>query len=74
MHIPSSDPCCFNPRSREGNDKTDELKKTYKEVSIHVPAKGTTEIDGEKMVGEIVSIHVPAKGTTDDGYICESDT
>ena len=33
---------CFNPRSRKGNDVNMIITKKYIEVSIHVPARGTT--------------------------------
>ena len=55
----------FNPRSRKGND-TDSVSVLFHiTVSIHVPARGTTQ---QNCIGDtqfIVSIHVPARGTTD---------
>ena len=55
----------FNPRSRKGNDVCGPvtLEDAYC-VSIHVPARGTT--DGSFIVDFLlnVSIHVPARGTT----------
>ena len=34
----------FNPRSREGSDASDYfIPSTYKDISIHAPAKGATE-------------------------------
>ena len=36
------------------------------EVSIHVPAKGTTYGSTSPSIVMVVSIHVPAKGTTDE--------
>ena len=57
---------CFNPRSREGNDIPVEGGfKVVKYVSIHVPAKGTTNLPAVFMAYFCVSIHVPAKGTTE---------
>ena len=58
----------FNPRSRKGNDVAcyayDYL---FEYVSIHVPARGTTEMDLPSARGSSVSIHVPARGTTKNG-------
>ena len=47
---------CFNPRSRKGNDPAVWFSMHHSPVSIHVPARGTTQ--------RLVSIHVPARGTT----------
>ena len=55
----------FNPRSREGNDYESINSCNSPEVSIHVPAKGTTCVCLFHQSAIIVSIHVPAKGTTD---------
>ena len=33
---------CFNPRSREGSDRPAESIHSYRQVSIHAPAKGAT--------------------------------
>ena len=57
--------CCFNPRSREGNDSRVTEKGNEEDVSIHVPAKGTTPWRLKLRPESTVSIHVPAKGTTD---------
>ena len=38
--------------------------KQFCGVSIHVPAKGTTDRARKRHYQKIVSIHVPAKGTT----------
>ena len=40
---------------------------TTLKVSIHVPARGTTEMDLPSARGSSVSIHVPARGTTKNG-------
>ena len=37
-----SDASCFNPRSREGNDDRFYVEQIIYDVSIHVPARGTT--------------------------------
>ena len=39
----------------------------FEYVSIHVPARGTTEMDLPSARGSSVSIHVPARGTTKNG-------
>ena len=55
----------FNPRSREGNDNiTDAFNNGGINVSIHVPARGTTEYRKRYNAYKEVSIHVPARGTT----------
>ena len=55
----------FNPRSREGNDIRDcKNRRCRTGVSIHVPARGTTESTTPKKKSVKVSIHVPARGTT----------
>ena len=63
--------CCsilkgFNPRSRKGNDGGTTNYENLSNVSIHVPARGTTV--GKYAFGSklLVSIHVPARGTTPD--------
>ena len=55
---------CFNPRSRTGNDDTEDIIDLYTMVSIHVPARGTTIINSNTSNLIKVSIHVPARGTT----------
>ena len=58
----------FNPRSRVGNDsKTNELY-LYLDISIHVPAWGTTDIKSGISSLTDISIHVPAWGTTAKTY------
>ena len=37
----------FNPRSRVGNDQSDELRQNVSDISIHVPAWGTTAINAD---------------------------
>ena len=60
---------CFNPRSRTGNDSvTCWHYNRETAVSIHVPARGTTNNSGILNIIQQVSIHVPARGTTD--YVC----
>ena len=56
--------CSFNPRSREGNDLPAVNVTAVSDVSIHVPARGTTKMGTESVFVIIVSIHVPARGTT----------
>ena len=56
---------CFNPRSHEGNDGERWKIAEGKQVSIHVPTRGTTGQDSGSSTGtEDVSIHVPTRGTT----------
>ena len=55
---------CFNPRSRKGNDVVSFLTLLSVEVSIHVPARGTTLCGAIGYDESGVSIHVPARGTT----------
>ena len=57
----------FNPRSRKGNDGFENLDEDEVEVSIHVPARGTTKVKDIENLGYDVSIHVPARGTTKQG-------
>ena len=56
----------FNPRSREGSDHEQLLKKLMeRRISIHAPARGAT--DAAKFVairGHDISIHAPARGAT----------
>ena len=54
----------FNPRSRTGNDAFHQALHSHRSVSIHVPARGTTQGDRERDRMQLVSIHVPARGTT----------
>ena len=54
----------FNPRSRVGNDPGYDHLYLYLEISIHVPAWGTTAPTVPISETVIISIHVPAWGTT----------
>ena len=54
----------FNPRSRTGNDGFKATKEGNQYVSIHVPARGTTQGVHGRNSADAVSIHVPARGTT----------
>ena len=55
----------FNPRSRKGNDESEfDGLFVVSQVSIHVPARGTTFLCDFKLLMFHVSIHVPARGTT----------
>ena len=54
----------FNPRSRKGNDSTCPKNHVDDNVSIHVPARGTTLPSSSIHSDFRVSIHVPARGTT----------
>ena len=54
----------FNPRSRVGNDFVPVLNLYTAEISIHVPAWGTTKTATAKLAADVISIHVPAWGTT----------
>ena len=64
-HIDTGTILSFNPRSRTGNDAgvADDLRQLV-EVSIHVPARGTTMLLHVEGYTKSVSIHVPARGTT----------
>ena len=39
-------------------------KLGFTEISIHVPARGTTAITADELIDVQISIHVPARGTT----------
>ena len=55
----------FNPRSRVGNDQRRGADdQEHHEISIHVPAWGTTKTDYRYILTYLISIHVPAWGTT----------
>ena len=54
----------FNPRSRVGNDDVQEEINNKLNISIHVPAWGTTTATVFVVVPSMISIHVPAWGTT----------
>ena len=60
---------CFNPRSRTGNDVAScNGCGEQSHVSIHVPARGTTDRARKRGYQNIVSIHVPARGTTQNHH------
>ena len=54
----------FNPRSRVGSDAVDEPEELTIQISIHVPAWGTTILHHVCPSASKISIHVPAWGTT----------
>ena len=54
----------FNPRSRVGNDVTFTTMSDKVNISIHVPAWGTTDGIRKPGIYPAISIHVPAWGTT----------
>ena len=56
----------FNPRSRVGNDRDDTGNESDDDISIHVPAWGTTRQCGRRLQLPKISIHVPAWGTTEN--------
>ena len=60
----------FNPRSREGSDKTDWLIGVATEISIHAPAKGATHPNLKEFSSWCISIHAPAKGATFSAQSC----
>ena len=58
----------FNPHSREGSDHPLPIHRTYRQISIHTPAKGVTKPEAYDRPEDKISIHTPAKGVTVDGY------
>ena len=54
----------FNPRSRVGNDHVLVDREKEMNISIHVPAWGTTLRHPVHLCNTHISIHVPAWGTT----------
>ena len=54
----------FNPRSRVGNDPNPRQGRSPIQISIHVPAWGTTHVIFVLVHVLVISIHVPAWGTT----------
>ena len=54
----------FNPRSRVGNDAIINASDDDYNISIHVPAWGTTSLKQHSGKCMTISIHVPAWGTT----------
>ncbi len=55
---------CFNPRPRVGGDVGFMERLNTNNVSIHAPAWGATDNQGDVGVGLSVSIHAPAWGAT----------
>ena len=66
MHFPfPPDTVHFNPRSREGSDKSSQsLSNAVNQISIHAPAKGATCSSDNLFPSQSISIHAPAKGAT----------
>ena len=62
----------FNPRSRVGNDAIAGLCGNVQQISIHVPAWGTTGYLALAFQANYISIHAPAWGTTVQGWRCGS--
>ena len=59
----------FNPRSREGSDKSSQsLSNAVNQISIHAPAKGATCSSDNLFPSQSISIHAPAKGATDSAH------
>ena len=54
----------FNPRPREGDDVDHINPVANGGISIHVPARGTTDNGQRAGFARVISIHVPARGTT----------
>ena len=54
----------FNPRSREGSDKKEDVSSADSGISIHAPAKGATNPRQVISAPYRISIHAPAKGAT----------
>ena len=54
----------FNPRSREGSDQLGRVLVPRRDISIHAPAKGATDIAYAVGQSIVISIHAPAKGAT----------
>ena len=54
----------FNPRTREGCDRTlmGLLRRIV--ISIHAPVKGATTFDDAEFAASFISIHAPVKGAT----------
>ena len=54
----------FNPRSREGSDRSDKKERLVSDISIHAPMKGATEHDISVTSVPLISIRTPTKGAT----------
>ena len=54
----------FNPRSREGSDRSPKGYGTRDNISIHAPARGATHFLVVRDPKGLISIHAPARGAT----------
>ena len=64
----------FNPRSREGSDRSYAFGYCMYLISIHAPAKGATLLLVGFSQKQLISIHAPAKGATGDYvYVYDKD-
>ena len=54
----------FNPRSREGSDRTPYIVVIFNRISIHAPVKGATLFADQALAQPVISIHAPVKGAT----------
>ncbi len=54
----------FNPRTREGCDRSSISSRHNARVSIHAPARGATLLEQLDDFLAVVSIHAPARGAT----------
>jgi len=61
----------FNPRTRTGYDLDLDTHTVFLDISIHVPARGTTAAQRSRVPADQISIHVPARGTTHTGRLDE---
>ena len=59
----------FNPRSREGSDKKEDVSSADSGISIHAPAKGATNPRQVISAPYRISIHAPAKGATSSNTV-----
>ena len=58
-------PVNFNPRSREGSDRTSlSVMPANSKISIHAPARGATLYTFHGRSPLLISIHAPARGAT----------
>ena len=54
----------FNPRTLTGCDSTGHYQQCRRDVSIHAPSRGATEVWLQMAQRKIVSIHAPSQGAT----------
>ena len=54
----------FNPRPREGGDRTHPGPDQARLISIHAPARGATQLFDDHYHQPFISIHAPARGAT----------